>query len=247
MNRVRSILMTAVLLASAAASVGSNPAQAQLAVFDASSFGELVLQAEQGLRQLAQLEQVVTLSQQQLTRLTTFYTSFSHLTNVSQLASFLLQQNAINPLPQVAQIESVLRGQGFTGSLAAQSQGLLAKIQFYRPVGSDFTATEMQTDANATAGQMAAAEALYNSSTTRIQGIQQLQGSLAQSGDPKQSLDLQARATMENGLAAAQTNQAQSMAVLQQAQGDAEKQRIDQDWRKGAEGLVSDAETWTGQ
>ena len=224
-----------------------HPAQAQLLVFDSSSFGQLLDEAQNGLREIAQLEQVVTLSQQQLNEVTTFYTSFSHLTNVSQLAPFLLQQQAINPLPQVTQIENLLRGQGFGGSLAGQSQAILARVQHYQAVGTDFTATEMNSNAQATAGQMASAEALYSSSTQRITGIQQLQGQLALSADPKQSLDLQARATMENGLAEAQANQSTSMLAIQRAQADAEQQRVDQDWRKGAEGLTTSAAGWSGE
>ena len=244
---IRGVLLASALIACPVADGFFSPAQAQLLVFDSSSFGELVDEAQNGLRQLVQLEQVVTLSQQQLNEVTTFYTSFSHLTNVSQLAPFLLQQQAINPLPEVTQIENLLRGQGFGSSLAGQSEAILARVQHYQAVGTDFTATEMNSNAQATAGQMASAEALYGSSTQRITGIEQLQGQLALSADPKQSLDLQARATMENGLAQAQANQSTSILAIQQAQADAEQQRVDQDWRKGAEGLTAAAAAWNGE
>src|ERR1700730_5690654 len=75
--------------------------------------------------------------------LTSFYQSFAHLTNASQL--------------------------GFTDNLAGSITAMLAKIQVYKPTGSDFAATQMNNAALASAGQMAAAQQLYSSSTQRIQ------------------------------------------------------------------------------
>lgn len=220
-----------------------RPARAQMAVFDVATFGQLVQQAENGIQQLNTLRNALNVNQQQLTQLTSFYQSFAHLTNATQFAPTLLQQSTINPLPEVAQIEAALRGQGvgFTGNLGGSIVTLLAKIQVYKPTGTDFAATQMNNAALASAGQMAAAQQLYSSSTQRIQGLQQLQAQLGSSSNPKQTLDLTARATIENGLAQAQTNQGLALSVLQQAQQATQQQQADQKWRQNAEALATQA------
>jgi YesN/AraC family two-component response regulator len=101
----------------------------------------------------------------------------------------------------------------------------------------------MNNAALASAGQMAAAQQLYSSSTQRIQGLQQLQSQLGNSSDPKQTLDLTARATIENGLAQAQTNQGLALSVLQQAQQATLQEQADQTWRQNAEALAAQART----
>jgi hypothetical protein len=222
---------------------GHRSAHAQMAVFDVATFGQLVQQAENGAQQLNTLRNTLGVNQQQLTQLTSFYQSFAHLTNVTQFAPTLLQQSTINPLPEVAQIEAALRGEGvgFTGNLGGSVTTLLAKIQVYKPTGTDFAATQMNNAALASAGQMAAAQQLYSSSTQRIQGLQALQAQLGSSSDPKQTLDLTARATIENGLAQAQTNQGLALSVLQQAQQATQQQQADQTWRQNAETLATKA------
>jgi type IV secretory pathway VirB6-like protein len=78
-------------------------------------------------------------------------------------------------------MEAALRGEGvgFTDNLGGSITAMLAKIQVYKPTGSDFAATQMNNAALASAGQMAAAQQLYSSSTQRIQGLQQLNRSSA--------------------------------------------------------------------
>ena len=240
------------LLASTAASLcavlSTAPAQAEVFVFDAASFGQLVDEAQEGAQeltklqtQIARLESIGAISQASYNQLTNFYNSFSHLDNATQLAPLLNSTAASFPLPEMAQVESLLQGQGFTGTLASQAQRLLASIQHFTPMGSDFAATQMNSSARATAGTMATAETIYNSAEQRQQGLAQLMGGVAVSNDPKQSLDITARATIENGYAQTQANQVAALQVMQRAQEDAEQQQQDQAWRQGAENLVSQA------
>jgi hypothetical protein len=242
MKRFHSIFLAGCAVTALALSE-PRPARAQMAVFDVATFGQLVQQAENGIQQLNTLRNALNVNQQQLTQLTSFYQSFAHLTNATQFAPTLLQQSTINPLPEVAQIEAALRGQGvgFTGNLGGSIVTLLAQIQVYKPTGTDFAATQMNNAALASAGQMAAAQQLYSSSTQRIQGLQQLQAQLGSSSNPKQTLDLTARATIENGLAQAQTNQGLALSVLQQAQRATQQQQADQMWRQKAEALATQA------
>lgn len=249
MTRFRMLLLAGAM-AAGVTSLTSRAAYAQVPVFDLSSFGQLVTEAQQGAQEIAQLESqlrqlenINSISQNQLTQLTNFYQSFAHLTSVTQLVPLLQQQSTVNPLPEMAAIENQLRGVGFTGSLASQSQTMLAKNQIYAPSGTDFNATQMNKSAQATAGQMAAAEQLYIASTQRMQAMQQLEQQLAISADPKQTADLTARATMESGIAQAQTNQGLALQVLQSGQTATQGQQMDQAWRQGADSLASDAKT----
>ncbi len=240
MNRFRNLLLSTTAVGMLVA-VSAQPANAQLAVVDGPAFGQLVAEAAHGVQEIVDLEQVVAVDKDQLTELFTLYSSFSHLTNATQLAPLLLQESTIHSLPEMAQLEGLLRGQGFTGSLAGQAQAMLGKIQTFRPTGTDFAATQMNTAAQATAGQMAAAETIYNSQTDRINGLQTLMTGVGQSGDPKQSADLAARIGIENAYAQAQANQTAALQVMQRAQEDAQQQQQDQAWRKGAENLVAQA------
>ncbi len=240
MRRLRHLLLSTTAVGVLAA-FSLRPAHAQMAVFDSASFGQLIQEAQHGTQQIAQLEQVITINRNQLTQLFTLYQSFAHLTDVTQLAPLLLQQSTIQALPEMVQIENLLRGQGFSGTLASQAQALMASIQVYTPTGYDFAATQMNTAARASAGQMAAAQTLYESSTQRVNGLQQMMGQLGLSADPKQTADIQARVEIENGYAAAQGNQIKALQVMQKAQEDVEQQQQDEAWRAGAESLVSQA------
>lgn len=238
MNRFRNLLLSTTAIGMLAA-LSARPAYAQMAVFDSASFGELLQEAAHGTEQITELEQVITVNKNQLTELFTLYSSFSHMTNATQLGPLLLEQSTIHSLPEMAQLEGLLRGQGFTGTLASQAEAMLAKTQIYRPAGTDFAATQMNMAAQATAGQMAAAETLYNSNTQRVDGLQDLMTQLGSSADPKQTADIQARVEIENGYAAAQGNQIKALQVMQKAQEDTQQQQQDQAWRQGAENLVA--------
>ncbi len=226
----------------------SRSAHAQLAVFDGPAFGQLVAQAAHGVTELSdlsvqitRLESIGAISQASYDQLTNFYNSFAHLDNATQLAPLLSTTSASFPLPEMVQVEALLEGQGFTGTLASQSLRILNSIQHYAPPGTDFAATQMNASARATAGTMATAETIFNSAEQRQQGLAQLMGGVATSTDPKQSLDITARATIENGFAQTQANQVAALQVMQKAQEDAEQQQQDQAWRQGAEGLVAQA------
>lgn len=252
MNQARTALLSTVAAGALCLALG-RPAHAQMAVFDSASFGQLLNAAQNGARQLSTLENQLTkvtdidgLTEQNLQQLTSFYQSFAHITNASQVAPLLVSDSASFPLPELAQVEGLLRGQGFTGSLASQAQQILSQIQRYKPVGADFAATQMNTRAQATAGTMATAQTLFSSAEQRQQGMAQLMSSLATSADPKQSMDLAARASIENGYAQSQANQAAALSIMQRSQEDAQQEQAEQQWRQGADSLVQSATSAAG-
>ena len=212
-------------------------------VFDPSVFGQVVQQAKNGLQQLQQLEQNGQILTNQLMQLRTFYEFFAQLTDISQLASILRAPTVMNPLPQITQLEGMLSGNGFTGQLGSLVQQFVNQNRAYAPTGTDWQAQEMLRTANVTASQMALGNQLYSSAAQRIQGLSELEGRLATSSDPKETLDLIARTNVENGLAQAQALQGQSLAIMQQAQQQTEQQRAAEAFRQGADQLVTTAQS----
>jgi type IV secretion system protein VirB5 len=246
----RQLVATALVAALSSAAV-PRPAFALFGigdvVFDPSVFGQVVQQAKNGLQQLQQLEQDGQILTSQLAQLRSFYESFAHLTDVSQLASLLQTPAVMNPLPQITQLEGMLSGNGFTSQLGSLVQQFVHQNQAYAPTGTDWQAQEMLRSANITAGQMALGNQLYSSAQQRIEGLSQLEGSLATSSDPKETLDLIARSNIENGVAQAQALQGQSLFIMQQAQQQAEQQREAEALRQGADQLVTTAQSAANQ
>lgn len=212
-----------------------RPAKAQIfggkMVFDPSVFGQVLQQARQGLQQLQQLRDDGQILESQYQQLQEFYQSFAQLTNVSGLASLLESPAVMDPLPQVTGLESMLSGEGFTGRLGSMVQEFEQQNGVYTPNGSDWQAQEMRRDATITADQEALGNSLYSGASQRIAGMEQLNTALASSEDPKQTLDLIARANIENGIAQSQEVQAQSITIMQRAQQDAARQRYEQEQR----------------
>lgn len=240
-------LAAAALLAVLGSAVMPRPAHALFGVgdvvFDPSVFAQVVQQAKTGLQQLQELEQNGQILTNQLMQLRTFYESFAHLTDISQLASILQTPAVMNPLPQVTEFEGMLSGSGFTGQLGSLVQQFVGRNRAYAPTGTDWQAQEMLRSANITAGQMALGNQLYDSASQRIQGLSELKGRLATASDPKETLDLIARTNVENGLAQAQALQGQSLIIMQQAQQQAERERAAEAFRQGADQLVTTAQS----
>lgn len=220
-----------------------RPAHAQWAVFDGASFGQLVNQAQTGLHQLTQLENTYQVTQSQLQQLQSFYTSFSHMTNAAQVVPTLLQGSQMYPLQDLASVEGILRsnGSGFTGSLAGSAQTVLQQTQYFKSSQTDFAANEMNSSAENTAGQIAAAQVLYQSAQNRVSGMEDMKDQLGLSDDPKQTMDLNTRAQIESGVTQAQSNQTAALQVLQHAQDRVSQERQEQNWRQTSESL-EDAE-----
>lgn len=213
-------------------------------VFDPSVFAQVEQQATTGLHQLEQIGQGVNVARSQLTQLTTFYQSFAHITDISGLASVLNSPLVQSAMPgQVADIERQLSGTGqFTGRLASLVQQFRGQNLIYTPASGTWGFQSVSNAANSTAGQMAAAESLYQAATQRINGFQELKDRIATSSDPKTTLDLQARLLAEQGQAQATAGQAQALQIWQSAQDRNEREQADQAWRQAAHNLTVNAE-----
>jgi len=209
---------------------------AQWHVYDSASFGQLVKQVSTANSQLATLKNHLNVAQSSLYQLRSFYDSFAHLTDASQVIPTLLHSAQIYPLSDLANVEGVLRTTGeFSGSLASSALGILRETQYFKSSLTDFSAKEMNNQAANTAGQIAAARILYQSAQNRISGLEDLRNRLGISSDPKQTMDLAARAQVETAVNQAQTQQTLALQMMQQAQQNQVSQRSEQKWRKDAE------------
>ena len=185
---------------------GGGAARAQMPVIDFGVLAQTVQQLQTAQAQLTQMQQI--------------YGSLNKITNMNQIAGILNNPSVRQALPgDFASAEKALMGQG--GSAASWQQ----QNQVFTPGGNAFYARELQRAQGANAGQMSVAQQMYDAVGQRRAGLQQLQDQIAQSGDPKTTLDLQVRIQIE--LVSAQNDilAVSALRMVQQAEAQVEEQR----------------------
>jgi type IV secretion system protein VirB5 len=203
------------LAMAAAISVNVHRAHAQMAVFDASSYLQIVKQLQEAKAQLDQLQQT--------------HASFNKLTSMGDIASLLNSPQIRNALPRdFSSVQAALSGQG--GNASAYRDQDVA----YTPSSGAYAAEVQRIQGN-NAGSKSVAEQMYNAASQRIAGIEQLRGQIGQSSDPKSTMDLQARLGVEQAAAQQDIVRMQSLAMLGQAQARVEEQRKAELFEKSVE------------
>jgi type IV secretion system protein VirB5 len=227
--------------------VPPRPAKAIDLVFDPAAVAQLVHEVENGVQQLNQLLKIYTNAVQQLNQLIAFYNLFAHVTNAAQLAAVLNSAALMAPMlvSDAVTLERLFSGYGLSTGLASQVQGILLQTRYYQPANTDFFGSHLNMQAQATAGQIAAAQDAYNSSLERVVAMKQLQSSIG-TADPKLTADITARSTLESGVAIAQTNQLLAAMALQQAQRDAAQQQSEQAFRYSVDVMRAQAQSAAG-
>jgi type IV secretion system protein VirB5 len=232
-----------VVLASVAAlaiiGTGAEPAAAQFG-------GQFVID----LRAIAQAKLQLTQLQQQFAQLQQTYAAIAHLpqNELNKLAQQLNVQQFRNPLnmPSV-NVGAIMNGSGIgSGSVGTAAQGYLNQNRVYSPGGQDFRAQQMNRNANSIAGVQAMASQLYESAATHLTALQGLEGQLAGAKDSKEVGDIQARIGMEQAAFQAQSVQAQSLAMWQQAAERSENQQRDEVRRQQIDNLIAQAQQHGG-
>jgi hypothetical protein len=200
-------------------------------VFDPSAYAELVQEAKNGLQQIKWLTDIYGDTAKTLNTLMQFYNLFAHVTDATQLAQILNSQFLKSPmLTDALQLEQAFRGLGLQTSLAGKIQAIMSRIRYYTPPNTDFAGKHLNDRATATAGQLSSAEDAYTAATQRVTGLKLLQDGI-NTDDPKRVLDITARATIETGIAVAESNQLMAANLMQQSQRDAARQQLEQGWR----------------
>lgn len=233
--KIRRMIMAGVA-ALAIVTTGVGPATAQMAVVDAKAILQAKAQLDNLRQQYAQLQQT--------------YAAIAHLpqSELNKLGQQLNVQQFRNPLGATSvDIGAIMRGQGLgSGSLGTAAQGYLNQNRVYAPGGQDFRAQQMNRSANSIAGTQAMASQLYQSAQTHLTALQGLEGQLSGARDSKEVADIQARIGMEQAAFQAQSVQAQSLAMWQQAQERSENQQRDELRRQQIDGLIEQAKARGG-
>jgi len=198
--------MKARFLASAAAALvfsvpGAAGAQG-IPVYDNTSTIQLIAQVKNTLQQIQQGEQMIN-------QATTTYNSLSKLTNMANIASTLKNPNVTKLLPSgVTDISQLAQSNiSSLGSFGSGAQALSNRFTLNTNLGNGMTMDSgvataySQYLSSMNQGPSKAAELGYNISNQASQaddGLASLTDQLASAKDPKDSMDLEARAAIEN-------------------------------------------------
>ena len=227
MNRRMTLLATA----SVAVLLGAGKARAQLPVIDSANLANTAQQVLQLTSQLKNMEQQLATAQQ------TFESLAHGVSNPLQATSSQLNVPALrNVLPTGSgAFGSIVTGSGLGNTGALGTQNFNAN-HIYTPPGTDFNATQMATNANSIAGVQAASQQLYQSASSHMAYMGDLEDQLNNSPDEKTTADLQARIAQEQTYLQAQQVQASTLQTMQAAQ----VRNIDQQAREKSRQNVDD-------
>jgi len=201
------------------------PASAQgIPVYDGQSYLQLIAQLANAGKQLTQLEQ--TYSQLQST-----YNSFSKITNIAGVAGLLNNSAVRNLLPsEVGSMATLLSGNpsatGALGTLAKQFQqqyelpATAADGTSYSDPVNDAYASYLSAVNGGAANMMALGSNTLAIGNQRTTGLTDLQNQISSAKDPKDAMDLNVRATVENAQATNDLIKLQAIQLSQQAQSD---------------------------
>ena len=195
--------MKARFLAAAMALTVPSVASAQgIPVYDNTSTIQLLAQVKNTLQQIQQGEQMIN-------QAATTYNSLSKLTNIANIAPNLNNANVTQLLPSgISDIAQLAQSDiSRLGSFGSGAQTLSNKFTINTNLGNGMSLDSGVATAygkylsTMNQGPSVAAELGYNVSNQAAQadqGLDQLRQQISSSKDPKDSMDLQARASIEN-------------------------------------------------
>lgn len=215
--------MRRALLAGTVGAMLCHPAAADLPVIDIANIAKWGQQAQQ-------MEQTI---QQQMA-------TVASLTDVPReiIGGFqdLLSDGVRNPLADIGQTLQSLRSgnlAGMAGTACGQATQVLGQTQYGAPVGNDFTAVSMRASAARTAGVMACAETMMQSTQSRIGRMGELLDALMGAHTITQLTGINGRIQQEHQTIAAQQLQFQTVAmqamIMRQQQDDQIQQKMRRD------------------
>ena len=215
MNARKLCLVASVSLACFAA----VPARAVIPVEDPGAIAQLVTEAKQGYAALTEAYAQGKTLISSFEQMKSIYESFSHLTNASEIIPLLTNTLSSNPLPSsMAGLQSMFDGAGLSSTYQSAVQEVMGRDPGYSPNGTDYNSQRINRDAVAAAGQAVVGQSLYQSSTQRLTGLNDLNAVGANAKDPKDTADLTFRGVIETAKSVVQGNIGVSSLVQQQAE-----------------------------
>jgi len=200
----------------------SGRAQAEMIVYDPTSYAKLLQEAQTALNQLKQLEQQVAQGQQLLT-------SLNQISNVNTLATTLSQPALRAFLPNADAFVTAAQGDltalSALGALGAKAQAIRTANQLYTPPAGDPAGADLAAAGNRAALNLATGESIGEAAASRLAGLQQLTSALDTAPNARAILDLQARIAAEQAMIANDQMRLQGLAMTQAAQAQMQVQR----------------------
>jgi type IV secretion system protein VirB5 len=205
--------------ATAAVLLLSGSAQAQIIVFDPTSYAKILLQAQTALNQLKQLEQQVAQGRQLLT-------SLNQISNVNRLATVLSQPSLRAFLPNADAFVTAAQGDlTALGTIGAKAQAIRNANLLYTPPAGNVAGADLAASGNRAAINLATGESVGEAGATRLTGLQQLQAALDTAPNARAVLDLEARLAAEQAMISNDQMRLQGLAMTQAAQDQIQTQR----------------------
>jgi len=206
--KMKTISFLALLLAFGTANAG-------MPVFDASNFGQMIQQVQNGAQQvITQGQQLVEMKNQVMNQLQQIQQLQQQLTNLSGVSGIgNLATSTRNILPR-----DLNSATSFADSGAIQSANKIidlssTSIDTNSVAGQLFTKQRQQAAVN-----LAAIQASYQASYDRINNLQSLLSQIEQAPSAKNVADLQARIQAESAFLQNEGNQLAAMAQMQNVQ-----------------------------
>lgn len=203
------------------------PVMAQgVPVIDVAGLAQAVQQFEQMRSQLGVLNQQYQQAQQ-------MYGSVNRLTSMGDIASVLQNPAVRRALPaDFGAAEQALMGNG-AGAFGSKADAIRGSNEVYsRDGANDFYSQELRRSQGQNAGQQSVASAMYEASTKRLDGIDQLRAKIGETADAAEKTDLQNRIATESAAIQIDIVKMQALAMIQQAQIQTRDQRAQEHFQK---------------
>jgi len=242
-RREQAMMMRNMLLVgvSAAALFVSSQARAQWPTADELADANTLNTANSTADTVTKLKDQLENMKQQLATAQQIFGSLSHgVSNPLQASASQFNIPGLrNVLPTgSSQLGGVMNGSNL-GNMGGLGTQYLNTNRVYQPQGDDFAATQMRANANSIAGVQATSDKLYQSASSHMSTLEDLEDQLNNSPDAKTTADLQARIAQEQTYLQAQQVQAQSISNWQQAQVRNEQEQGDEKQRKDIDDVLS--------
>ena len=207
---MRRTLVTIALVG--AVSLGGSAAHAQLAVYDAASYGKLIQQATTAVNQLNELKTQVTQGQQLLS-------SLNDASGVSKIASALGVPSLRSFLPDTSALSAVTKGDfAALGAIGAKADAIRAANRLWTAPADDPLGTDIEAAGQRAARDLALGQSVTDAGAQRLEGLKELQAAIDAAPNARAVMDLQARATTEQAMIANDQMRLQGIAMAQAAE-----------------------------
>ena len=197
---------------------GIHPARAQVLVHDPGAVAQLISQAQTAIAQLEQLREQVGQAER-------LYESLNALSDVNTIAQNLLTPELRQLVPELAQFQAAANGDlAALGALSARAQVIRRESRVYLPDEPTAAALSEAPGARA-ARDMALGEKIGEVADKRLEGLEELRGSLDVADNARAVMDITARLAAEQAILQNDQVRLQGLLIMQAAEEQLEAQR----------------------